>query len=49
MIIIIIIIMIDVAIPVDDRVKDKEFEEVGKYQLLSRMKLQRSGACEKSL
>ena len=42
------VVIIDVAIPGDDRVKDKELEKVEKYQLL-KMKLQKFGICKKSL
>ena len=42
------VVIIDVAIPGDDRVKDNELEKVEKYQLL-KMKFQKSGICEKSL
>ena len=38
------VVIIDVAIQGDDRVKGKELEKLEKYQ-----QLQRSGACEKSL
>ena len=38
------VVITDVAIQGDDRVKDKELEKLEKYQ-----QLQRSGACEKSL
>ena len=43
-----VVVITAVAIPIDDRVKDKELEKLEKYQLL-KMKLQKSGACEKSL
>ena len=39
-----VVVMIDVAIHGDDRVKDKELEKVKKYQ-----QLQESGTCETSL
>ena len=39
-----VVVMIDVAIHGDDRVKDKELEKVKKYQ-----QLQESGICETSL
>ena len=42
------VVIIEVAIPGDDGVKDKELEKLEKYQLL-KMKLQKSGECEKSL
>ena len=42
------IVIIDVAIRGNDRVKDKELEKVEKYQLL-KMKLQKFGICKKSL
>ena len=42
------VVIIEVTIPGDDRVKDKELEKLEKYQLM-KMKLQKSGACEKSL
>ena len=42
------VVIIDVAIPGDDRVKDKELEKLEKYQLL-RDELQKCGACKKPL
>ena len=41
------VVIIDAAILGDERVKDKELEKLEKYQ--RKMKLQKSGACEKSL
>ena len=42
------VVITDVAIPGDDRVKDKELEKLEKYQLL-RDELQKCGTCKKPL
>ena len=42
------VVIIDVAIPGDDRVKDKEQEKLEKSQLL-KDEIAKSGACKKSL
>ena len=43
------VVIIDAAIPGDDRVKDKKLEKVEKYQLLKDEIAKVSDACEKSL